>query len=268
MTSFATTPAGIRVAYSVAGRAWRPSLVFTHSLGTDHRMWDLQVKALKDQFFIVAIDNIGHGNSDVPDGDYTIAEMAAAVLAVADDLELDQFHYCGLSVGGITGQYLAAEHPERLLSLTLCNTAAKIGAAELWDERSQTARSQGMGALVDSVMVRWFSPHFAERYPHYFAQARETLLATDPIGYAGVCAALRDSDLSDVVGSIKTPTLVIGGKADQATPIEQARWLHEQVETSRLVELPAAHLSNLDREAEFTAALGGFLVDQIGGTRS
>ena len=225
-------------------------------------MWDLQVKALKDQFFTVAIDNIGHGNSDVPAGDYTIAEMAATVLAVADAAELDQFHYCGLSVGGITGQYLATQHPERLLSLTLCNTAAKIGTAELWDERSETARSQGMGALVDSVMARWFSPHFADRYPQCFAQARETLLATDPIGYAGVCAALRDSDLSDVVGSITTPTLIIGGKADQATPIELSRWLHEQIETSQLVELPAAHLSNLDRGEEFTAALRRFLVGQ------
>ena len=264
MTSFAVTPSGNRFAYSVTGRPWRPSLIFTHSLGTDHRMWDLQVKALKDQFHIVAIDNIGHGNSDVPSGDYTIAEMAAGVLVVADAAELDQFHYCGLSVGGITGQYLATEYPERLLSLTLCNTAAKIGAPDLWNERSEIAKSRGMGALEESVMARWFSPHFAEHHPDHFALARETLLTTDPNGYAGVCAALRDSDLSDVVASITTPTLVIGGKADQATPIEQARWLHEQIDSSQLVELPAAHLSNLDREAEFTAALGPFLAEQSG----
>jgi 3-oxoadipate enol-lactonase len=119
-----------------------------------------------------------------------------------------------------------------------------------------------MSALADSVMERWFSPHFAERYPEQFAHMRETLLATDPVGYAGVCAALRDGDLSDVVGSIKTPTLVIGGSEDQATPIEQARWLHSQIETSRLVELSAAHLSNIDSEPEFTAALGRFLADQ------
>jgi 3-oxoadipate enol-lactonase len=262
VTSFAVTAAGNRFAYSVAGRPERSSLIFTHSLGTDRRMWHLQVQALKDQYHIVSIDNIGHGESDVPSGDYTIAEMAAGVLAVADAAELEQFHYCGLSVGGITGQYLATEYPERLLSLTLSNTAAKIGAQELWDQRSETARSQGMGALEESVMARWFSPHFAERHPEHFALARETLLATDPNGYAGVCGALRDSDLSDVVGSITTPTLVIGGKADQATPIEQARWLHEQIDTSQLVELPAAHLSNLDCETEFTAALGRFLAEQ------
>lgn len=262
MTSFATTSAGTRVAYFVAGRPWRPSLIFTHSLGTDHHMWDLQVRALKDQFYIVSIDSLGHGRSDVPGGDYTIAEMAATVMAVADADELDRFHYCGLSVGGITGQYLAIEHPERLLSLTLCNTAARIGAPEMWHERSRTATSRGMSALADSVMERWFSPLYAERHPEQFAQMRDTLLATDPVGYAGVCAALRDGDLSDVVSSITTPTLVIGGSADQATPIEQARWLHSQIKTSRLVELSAAHLSNIDSEPEFTAALGRFLADQ------
>ena len=258
MTSFATTSSGTRIAYAVAGRRWRPSLVFTHSLGSDHRMWDLQVQALKDQYYIVSIDNIGHGGSDVPGGDYTIAEMAAGVMAVADAAELDRFHYCGLSVGGITGQWLATEHPERLLSLTLSNTAARIGAPELWDERIRRP-TRGMSALVDGVIARWFSPDFAERHPEQFARARATLLATDPIGYAGVCAALRDGDLRDVVGSITTPTLVIGGSADQATPIEQARWLHEQIAGSRLVELEAAHLSNLDRESEFTAALDRFL---------
>jgi 3-oxoadipate enol-lactonase len=143
--------------------------------------------------------------------------------------------------------------------LTLSNTAARIGAPELWDERIQIARSQGMDALVDGVIARWFSADFADRRPEQFAQARVTLLATDPNGYAGVCAAIRDSDLRDTVGSINVPTLVIGGTADQATPIEHARWLHEQIAGSRLVELDAAHLSNLDRDAEFTAALEIFL---------
>ncbi len=108
-------------------------------------------------------------------------------------------------------------------------------------------------------IARWFSPGFAERNPDRFALARETLLATDPNGYAGVSAALRDTDLRDVVGSIALPTMVIGGANDQATPIEQARWLHSQISGSRLIELDAAHLSNLDREPEFTASLEDFL---------
>jgi 3-oxoadipate enol-lactonase len=259
MSSFATTPTGTRIAYSTAGRPWRPSLIVTHSLGSDHRMWEPQVQALKEQYYIVSIDNIGHGESDVPVGDYTVADMAAGVLAVADAEQLERFHYCGLSVGGITGQYLGVHHAGRLLSLTVSNTAAKIGAPELWSERIDIARSQGMGALVDGVIARWFSPDFAERNPQRFALAKETFLATDPNGYAGVCAALRDGDLRDAVGSIALPTMVIGGANDQATPIEQARWLHDQIEGSRLVELDAAHLSNLDRQPEFTAVLEQFL---------
>jgi 3-oxoadipate enol-lactonase len=261
VTLFATTPTGTRIAYDVAGRPWRPALIVTHSLGSDHRMWHAQVEALKSQYFVVAIDNIGHGESDVPDGDCTVSDLAAAVLAVAEAAELERFHYCGLSVGGLTGQWLGAHRPEMLLSLTLSNTAAKIGSAELWDERIRIARTEGMGALVDGVIARWFSPGFAEEHPAQFNQARETLLATDPNGYAGVSAALRDTDLRESAGSISVPTMVIGGLGDLATPIEQARWLHEQITGSRLVELDAAHLSNLDRELEFTTALDGFLAE-------
>jgi 3-oxoadipate enol-lactonase len=261
MTSSATSSNGTRIAYATSGRPWRPALILTHSLGSDHRMWELQVQALKEQYYIVSIDNIGHGDSDVPTGDYSLAEMADGVLAVAAAEGLERFHYCGLSVGGITGQWLGVHHPDRLVSLTLCNTAAKIGAPELWSERIEIARSDGMGALVDGVIARWFSPDFAERQPERFAVARATLLATDPVGYAGVCAALRDADMRDDVGAITAPTLVIGGIIDQATPIEQARWLHSEITGSRLVELDAAHLSNLDREAEFTAALDTFLAE-------
>jgi 3-oxoadipate enol-lactonase len=213
----------------------------------------------EEQYYIVSVDNIGHGDSEVPTGDYTLADMAAGVLAVAAAEHLERFHYCGLSVGGITGLWIGAHDPERLLSLTLCNTGAKIGAPELWSERIDIARSEGMGPLVDGVIARWFSSDFPEREPERFALARATLLATDPTGYSGVCAALRDADMSDDVGVITAPTLVIGGILDQAAPIEQARWLHDQINGSRLVELDAAQLSNLDREVEFTAALDEFL---------
>ncbi|HEX2782806.1 MAG TPA: 3-oxoadipate enol-lactonase [Ilumatobacteraceae bacterium] len=261
MTLFATTPTGTRIAYDTAGRPWRPALILTHSLGSDHRMWQPQVQALKSQYFVVAIDNVGHGESGVPEGDYAVSDLAAAVLAVAEATDLERFHYCGLSVGGLTGQWLGAHQPDRLISLTLSNTAAKIGTAELWDERIRIARTEGMGALVDGVIARWFSPEFAQQHPELFTQARATLLATDPNGYAGVSAALRDTDLRESAGSIGVPTMVIGGLSDQATPVEQARWLHEQISGSRLVELDAAHLSNLDRESEFTAALDGFLAE-------
>jgi 3-oxoadipate enol-lactonase len=164
-----------------------------------------------------------------------------------------------LSVGGITGLLVAAQHADRLLSLTVCNTAARIGSAELWNQRIDVARTKGMDALVDGVVARWFSDDFADREPELFERARSTLLATDANGYAGVCAALRDGDLSASVPAISTPTLVIGGIRDQAAPIEQSRWLDEHIADSRLVELDAAHLSNLDRADDFTSALRQFL---------
>jgi len=259
MTSFATTSTGTRIAYFESGRPWRPALILTHSLGSDHRMWEPQIEALKSDYFILAVDNIGHGESSVPAGDYSVNDFAEAVIAVADAAELKRFHFCGLSVGGITGLLVAAEHADRLLSLTVCNSAAKIGSADLWNQRIETARTQGMNALVDGVIARWFTDGFAEREPQLFEQARATLLATEPAGYAGVCAALRDGDLSDSVQSVSTPTLVIGGIHDQAAPIEQSRWLGDHIAGSRVVELDAAHLSNLDRAADFTPALSQFL---------
>lgn len=259
MTSFATTSAGTRVAYATTGRQWRPALVLTHSLGSDHHLWQAQIEALKQQYFIVAVDHLGHGESDVPDGDYQVEDLAGAILAAADAAEVERFHYCGLSVGGLAGQWIAVRHPDRLLSLTLSNTAARIGTAELWQERIDIARTQGLGALVEGVMARWFSPGFDVAQPEQFARSRATLLATDPNGYAGVCAAIRDADLRDSASSIAVPTLVIGGSRDLATPVEQAQWLHEQIAGSRLVELDAAHLGNLDRGPEFTAALDKFL---------
>jgi 3-oxoadipate enol-lactonase len=262
MTSFATTSAGSRIAYATAGRPWRPALVLTHSLGSDHHLWYAQIDALKAQYFIVAVDHLGHGESDVPDGDYQVEDLASAILAAAAAAEVDRFHYCGLSVGGLAGQWIATHQPDRLLSLTLSNTAAKIGTAELWQERIDIARTQGLGALVDGVMARWFSPGFDVAQPDQFARSRSTLLATDPNGYAGVCAAIRDADLRDSASSISVPTLVIGGTRDLATPIDQARWLHEQIAGSRLVELEAAHIGNLDCSTEFTAALDTFLGEQ------
>jgi len=259
MTSFATTSTGTRIAYFAAGRPSRPALVLAHSLGADHRMWVPQIDALSNEYFTVAIDNIGQGASSAPTGDYSVADFVEAAIAVADAENLERFHFCGLSGGGITGLLLAARHPDRLLSLTVCNSGARIGTADLWNKRIEIARTQGMAALVDGVIARWFSADFPEREPQWYEQAKATLLATDPNGYAGTCAALRDGDLTKDVSSISTPALVIGGLQDQAAPIEQSRWLHDHIDASRLVELDAAHLSNLDRADEFTSALTDFV---------
>jgi len=258
LTLFATTSSGTRIAYATAGRPWRPALIFTHSLGSDHRMWESQIQTLKSQYFVAAIDNVGHGESDVPPGDYSVVDFADAVLAVAAAAELEHFHYCGLSVGGLTGLWLGVHHADRLLSLTLSNTSAKIGTSELWDERITIARTQGMGALVDGVIARWFSADFANDHPEQFARAR---------------AQVRHALHGRRPGADHPDALALqGGEALGFEHIDaehhginrrgRCRGLRDAQRGrhgTRLVELEAAHLSNLDREPEFTEALDRFL---------
>jgi 3-oxoadipate enol-lactonase len=222
-------------------------------------MWQAQVDALSPTYRVVAVDIRGHGRSEVSDGDYTLDQLGQDVIDVADALALDTFHYCGLSIGGLIGQWLGLNAADRLRSLTLCNTGAKISEVDRWNERIEVARTQGMPALVDAVIERWFTPGFTTGHPDDIASARTWLLETDPAGYAGCCAAIRGADLRDDVQAITTPTLVIGGTGDVATPPEQSEFLHEQIKGSQLTLLDAGHLSNLEREAEFTAALLGFL---------
>ena len=262
VTSFATTPNGTRIAYSIAGRPWRPSLILTHSLGSDHHMWDPQVQALKEQYYIVSIDNIGHGESDVPAGDYSVADMAGGV-------------HGGRRRGGAGAlpllRALGRRHHRPVARRAPSRSAAVAHAVQ---HRSQDRYAGAVERAhrdrpIARAWARWSTasspdgsrPTSPSASPNASLRARPRCWQPIPTGYAGVCAALRDADLRDDVGSITTPTLVIGGIADQATPIEQARWLHEQIAGSRLVELDAAHLSNLDREAEFTAALDQFLAE-------
>jgi 3-oxoadipate enol-lactonase len=222
-------------------------------------MWRTQVEALAPQFRVIAVDIRGHGRSEVPKGDYTLDELGRDIVDVADALSLDTFHYCGLSIGGLIGQWLGLHAAPRLRSLTLANTGAKISEVERWNERIEVARTQGMPALVDAVIDRWFTPEFITGSPDDIAAARTWLLETDAEGYAGCCAAIRGADLRNEVKSIDTPTLVIGGTGDVATPPEQSEFLHEQIKDSRLKLLAAGHLSNIEKDVEFTESLLGFV---------
>jgi 3-oxoadipate enol-lactonase len=236
-----------------------PPVILVHSLGCDRRMWRAQVDALSSSFRVIAVDIRGHGRSAVPDGDYRLEQLGRDVIEVADLLTLDTFHYCGLSIGGLIGQWLGLNAAARLRSLTLCNTGAKISELERWNERIEVARTQGMAALVDAVIERWFTPAFIASHPDDIARARTWLLETDAEGYAGCCAAIRGADLRDEVRAITARTLVVGGTGDVATPPEQSEYLHEQIAGSELRLLAAGHLSNIEQEAEFTEALLGFL---------
>jgi 3-oxoadipate enol-lactonase len=190
----------------------------------------------------------------VPAGEYTTAQLGQDVVDLLDHLESERVHFCGLSMGGMVGQWLALHAPHRLLSLTLANTAARIGTAETWNARIQTVREQGMEAIVEPVLERWFTP--AARINAALIEPVQAMLrATSPVGYVGCCAAIREMDLRVGIASIATPTLVIAGLSDLVTPLADAQFLANQIAGARLTELRAAHLSNVESADPFTEAL-------------
>lgn len=247
------------------GPAGAPGVVFLHSLGSDLSMWRAQARALSDAFRVVRLDARGHGGSPAPPGPYTVADLGADVLAVADANGLDRFHVVGSSLGGLTALWLAVHHGDRLLSLTAANTAAKVGDAGFWQARADAVRDVGLAGIRDDVVARFFADGFAERHPDVLAEALEAFEGADPEGYIACCAALETADLRDRVCRITVPTLVVGGDGDLATPPAEAQWLHHQIVDSRLeIIRDAAHLSNLDRPDLFTAVLRRHLTAQRG----
>ena len=233
-----------------------PVLVMANSLGTTLEMWDDQASALGERLRLLRYDHRGHGGSSVPPGPYEIEDLGRDALAMLDGLGIERFSFCGLSIGGMVGMWLASEVPERVEGLVLCCTSALLGPRELWDERIVVARSEGMDALVDGVIQRWFTPDFFSRNPRAVQKASRMLRETDPEGYAGCCAAIRDMDLRDRLPSIKSPTLVISGSEDPATPPEHGEFISESIPGAAFEVVPdASHLANIERPEIVTRAI-------------
>jgi 3-oxoadipate enol-lactonase/4-carboxymuconolactone decarboxylase len=236
-------------------------IVFSHSLGVDHGLWDAQTADLLPYFRVLRYDTRGHGASDSTPGDYSIERLGRDALALLDALGIERFAWCGLSLGGMTGQWLAATAPERLTHLVLANTSARLPDPSLMEIRRTTVLEKGMSAVADIALQRFFTPGFLLANPPAVASMRSTLLGTNPVGYAGCCAAIRDMDNRALLPKIRTPALVISGDADVSTPwTGNGDVLASSIPNVRAVHLPAAHLSNLERPRSFTAALLDFLL--------
>jgi 3-oxoadipate enol-lactonase len=249
----------IGIHYELSGPADAPVVMLSNSLGTRLEMWDPQMPALA-QYRVLRYDSRGHGRSDAPPGPYSIALLGRDALALLDALGLERVHFCGLSKGGMVGQWLGTHHGERLLSLALCATAARIGTAELWNQRIEQSAREGMAALVDGVTERWFTGDYRAVPRPEIEQVRAMILATPAHGYGACCAAIRDMDQSEAIRSIRTPTLLVAGADDPATTLEMMRDLHERILGSRLVEIPkAAHLLNLEQAERFNRMFTSFL---------
>ena len=251
-----------RLFYRIEGMAGRPVLVLSHSIGTDHGMWDLQVPDLLPYFQVLRYDTRGHGASDVPMGEYSVAQLGGDVIGLADALGISKFAFCGLSLGGAIGQWVAANAPERVTSLVLASTSPQFGPRANWDTRIATVQKGGMASIIDLAMQRFFSPEVAQSSPDA-ASVRSVLLGTDAVGYIGCCAALRDADQVQSLRKISAPTLIMVGEKDVSTPwLGHGEILAREIAGSRVVHLPAAHLSNIERPRSFAAALLEFLCPQ------
>ena len=263
------TVGNTRMFYRLQGNAGRPVLVLSHSIGTDHSMWDLQVADLLPHFQVLRYDTRGHGASDAPAGDYSVEMLGGDILGLADALGISQFAFCGLSMGGAVGQWVAAHAPERVTHLVLANTSPQFVPRTNWEARIAAVLKGGMQAIVDVVMPRMFLPEtLAKENPHA-ASIRSVFLGTNPVGYTGCCAALRDMDHSDLLPKIKAPTLVIVGDHDISTPWSgHGERLVAGIPGAKALHLAAAHLSNIERPRSFTTALLEFLLPPDAGADS
>jgi 3-oxoadipate enol-lactonase len=244
--------------HSVAdGPSDGPVVVFSGSLGSDHRMWEPQVKPLVDKGFrVLRYDTRGHGASPVPPGPYALEDLGGDVLALLDEHGVERAHVVGLSLGGMTGMWLGMNAPDRIESLVLCCTSAKLGPPQMWADRAKTVRENGTGAVAEAGVGRWVTAGYAAAHPDKVAYLREMIAAVPAEGYAAACRAIEQMDLVDDLPKISARTLVVAGAEDPATPVEHAEVIAGGIPDARLeVVEGAAHLGNFEQPERFTALI-------------
>jgi 3-oxoadipate enol-lactonase len=250
----------LELSHRLEGPVGAPVLVLSNSLGTDQGMWDEQLPSLAEHFRMLRYDQRGHGRSPAPPGPYTIAELGGDALGLLDRLGLERVSFCGVSIGGMTGMWLAINAPERVERLAVCCTSAHLPPRQNWTDRAATVRAQGMEAVEEAQLERWFTPTLAELYPEVVERTRRTLLETPPEGYASCCEAIGSCDLRAELGSIRAPMLVLAARDDPATPPEHGRLIADAVGGAQFVMLERArHLAAVERPEEFARAVLGHL---------
>ena len=252
----------IQINYELSGKEGAPVVVLSHSLGSSLEMWNPQITALEPNYRILRFDTRGHGGSEAPEQHYSLDQLGEDAIGLLDALGIDGLHFVGLSMGGMIGQYIALNHGNRLRSLALCDTAALIPpeAQPVWQDRIDTARDNGLAALVDDTMQRWFTPNYLDQNPPAVQLIRKLFLSTPLAGYIGCSEAIRRLDYLEQLFEIKLPTLIIVGRDDPGTPVEASQAMHKRIADSELVVLDsAAHLSNVEQSEAFNQSLIKFL---------
>lgn len=223
------------------------------------QMWMPQMAAFTARFRVLRYDSRGHGQSDSPAGGYSMDRLGRDAVQLLDALKLETVDFCGLSKGGMIGQWLGVRAPERIRKLTLANTSAYMGPPSGWQGRIDGVLASGMAPLTEASIARWFTPDFPGSAPDAVAPIRDMLAASDPQGYAGCCAAIRDMDQRPTANLITPPVLVIAGTHDPSTSVADGLWLANTVQNGRLAEIDAAHLSNVEQPDAFSHAVLAFL---------
>jgi 3-oxoadipate enol-lactonase len=245
--------------YQFEGRANAPALVLSNSLATNFSMWDAQMPELHKHFRVLRYDTRGHGQSEVTPGPYSFEQLGRDVLALADEADIGNFAFCGLSMGGVTGMWLGIHAGKRLHKLVLCSTAAKIGNADTWNARIEAVRKGGTKSIAAATTERWFTAGFREREPQTVERTRQMVESTSTEGFIACCEALREADFREGISAIRTPTLVISGTHDTGTTPADGKFLAKQINGARYVELDAAHLLNIEQHDRFTKEISDFL---------
>ena len=253
----------IQINYEISGNPKGPVVAMSHSLGSSGIMWKTQLPLLEPLYQVIRIDTRGHGGSSAPDAEYSMDELVADAIGFLDRLEIDRFHWVGLSMGGMIGQGIGIQHPNRLLSLSLCDTMSRVPEELLpvWVNRVETCERFGMQAMVDSAMERWFTEDYRNRPPtRAFEEVKQQVLDTPLSGYIGCCHAIMNFNFLDQLKEIQTPTHIIVGDQDLATPVSESRAMHERIRGSTLEIIPgAAHFSNIEQSEAFDHSLSTFL---------
>ena len=250
----------MKVGYQVDGPEATSTLVLASSLGTTWELWDAQLPSLARDFRVVRYDHPGHGRSPNPESPVSVESLADDVIDLLDALGLERVSFCGLSLGGMVGMALALRAPKRLDRLVLCCTAAHLGPVDGWYQRARVVRSGGTSAIAEAVIGRWFTAQFRDESPVTVARFREMLEGIPAGGYAACCEAIAGWDARSLVSAIRTPTLVIAGADDVATPPEDAAFLAASILGAELTVLPdCAHLANVEQPTLFTRTLLGHL---------
>jgi 3-oxoadipate enol-lactonase len=252
---------GITINYQIDGPAGAPWIVFSNSLATAMAMWDEQATALKYSFRVLRYDQRGHGGTDAPAGRYAFDTLLDDAVGLLDALSIEKAHFAGLSMGGATALGLAERHPDRFERIIVCDSPCQSTpqSSQQWEERIVVAQSQGMDALVEPTIARWFPAETVGKNPPHLDKVRAMIRATPVNGFIGCAAALAAHDYASAIAAVKCPVLFMTGEKDGATPA--MRKLAEKLPGARFFELlGAGHISNMDRPWEFTQTIRDFLI--------